>query len=196
MAIEQWEFFNEPHLLRNGHTLYNGHLRGPLTPTPVAERLAVELSLPVFTTQVCRYQGSNPDLPRGERSTSTPPRRLPFQRIVFSFVVPEHTFLKFIPFFHFLQFIFCTGDSIESHGTTNTNGNKFTTRDVDNDFAPSSCAVARKGAWWHNVCTWANLNGIYGYTGNCVIYGYCNFWYSLTSSFAGVKTSYLMIRRV
>ncbi|XP_022294499.2 uncharacterized protein LOC111104697 isoform X2 [Crassostrea virginica] len=88
------------------------------------------------------------------------------------------------------------GDSIESHGTTNTNGNKFTTRDVDNDFAPSSCAVARKGAWWHNVCTWANLNGIYGYTGNCVKYGYCNFWYSLTSSFAGVKTSYLMIRRV
>ena len=88
------------------------------------------------------------------------------------------------------------GDSIESHGTTNTNGYKFSTRDVDNDLAPSSCAVARKGAWWHNVCTWANLNGIYGYTENCVASGYCNFWYSLTSSFDGVKTSFMMVRRV
>ena len=29
-----------------------------MTLTPVAERLAVELSLPVFTTYVCRDQGS------------------------------------------------------------------------------------------------------------------------------------------
>ena len=34
--------------------LHNGHLRGPVTLIPVAERLAVELSLPVFTTYVCR----------------------------------------------------------------------------------------------------------------------------------------------
>ena len=37
-----------PHLLRHGPTVYNGHLRGPVTLAPVAERLAVELSLPVF----------------------------------------------------------------------------------------------------------------------------------------------------
>ena len=36
--------------LRHGPTVYDGHLRGPVTLTPVAERLAVELSLPVFTT--------------------------------------------------------------------------------------------------------------------------------------------------
>ena len=48
VAIDQWEFFNVPHLLWHGPTLYNGHLRGPVTLTPVAERLAVELSLPVF----------------------------------------------------------------------------------------------------------------------------------------------------
>ena len=47
----------------HGPTLYNGHLRKPVTLTPVAERLEVELSLPVFTTQVCRDRGSNPDLP-------------------------------------------------------------------------------------------------------------------------------------
>ena len=37
-----------PHPLRHGPTVYNGHLRGPVTLSPVAERLAVELSLPVF----------------------------------------------------------------------------------------------------------------------------------------------------
>ena len=62
-AIEQWGFFNVPHLLWHGPTLYNGHRRGHVTLTPVAERLAVELSLPVFTTQVCRDRGSNPDFP-------------------------------------------------------------------------------------------------------------------------------------
>ena len=39
-----------PPLLRQGPTVYNGQLRGPVTLTPVAERLAVELLLPVFTT--------------------------------------------------------------------------------------------------------------------------------------------------
>ena len=38
-------------------------IRGPVTLAPVAERLAVELSLPVFTTSVCRDRGSIPDLP-------------------------------------------------------------------------------------------------------------------------------------
>ena len=31
-------------------SVYNGHLRGPVTLTPITERLAVELSLPVLTT--------------------------------------------------------------------------------------------------------------------------------------------------
>ena len=30
MAIEQWGFFNVPHILRHGPTLYNGYLRGPV----------------------------------------------------------------------------------------------------------------------------------------------------------------------
>ena len=50
MAIEQWGFFSVPHLLWHGASVYNGHLRGPMILTPIAERLAVELSLPVFTT--------------------------------------------------------------------------------------------------------------------------------------------------
>ena len=34
MTIEQWGFFSVLHLLRHGPTLYNGHLRGPVTLTP------------------------------------------------------------------------------------------------------------------------------------------------------------------
>ena len=52
IAIEQWGFFNMQHLLWPGSTLYNGHLWGPVTLIPNAERLAVELSLPVLTTSV------------------------------------------------------------------------------------------------------------------------------------------------
>ena len=44
MAIEQWGFFNVPHLL-HGASVYNGHLRRPVGLTPVVERLALELSL-------------------------------------------------------------------------------------------------------------------------------------------------------
>ena len=47
-AIEQWQIFSVPHLWQGGY-VYNGHLRGPAALTPVAERLAVGLSLPVFT---------------------------------------------------------------------------------------------------------------------------------------------------
>ena len=59
MVIEQWEFFNMPHQLWNGPTFYNGHLRGPVTITPVAKRLAVEMTLPVLMTWVCRGWDSN-----------------------------------------------------------------------------------------------------------------------------------------
>ena len=34
--------FSMPHLLWHGASVYNGHLRGPVTLTPIAERLAVE----------------------------------------------------------------------------------------------------------------------------------------------------------
>ena len=40
------------HIVRWG-ICYNGHFRGPVTPTPIAEHLAVELSLPVSMTYVC-----------------------------------------------------------------------------------------------------------------------------------------------
>ena len=45
LSYEQWGFFSVPHLLWHGAFVYNGHLRGPMTLTPIAERLAVELWL-------------------------------------------------------------------------------------------------------------------------------------------------------
>ena len=36
------------YLLLHGASVYIGHLRGSVTLTPIAERLPVELSLPVF----------------------------------------------------------------------------------------------------------------------------------------------------
>ena len=50
LTIEQWGIFSVSHALRHGPTIYNGHLRGSVTLTPNAERLGVELSLPVFMT--------------------------------------------------------------------------------------------------------------------------------------------------
>ena len=59
MAIEQWGFFSVPHLLWHGAPVYNGHLRGPVTLTPIAFQLAVEQSLPVLKAKVCCGWESN-----------------------------------------------------------------------------------------------------------------------------------------
>ena len=51
-AIEQWGIFNIPHLqctvTRDIRLYWNGHLRGPVTLAPNAERLAVEQPIPVY----------------------------------------------------------------------------------------------------------------------------------------------------
>ena len=55
MTIEQWGFFSLPHLLRHVASVYNGHLWEPITLTPIADRLATELSLPAFTTGLLQH---------------------------------------------------------------------------------------------------------------------------------------------
>ena len=52
MTIEQWGFFGVPHLLWHGTSVYDGHLRGPVTLAPTTELLAVELSLSVLTAWI------------------------------------------------------------------------------------------------------------------------------------------------
>ena len=67
MAIEQGSLACLTTVTRE--SVYSGHFRLPVTLTPVAERLAVKLSLPDFTTWVCRGWDSNPAFRmQGERS--------------------------------------------------------------------------------------------------------------------------------
>ena len=49
-AIEQLGCFSVPSLLWHETSVYNGNLRGHVTLTPIAERLAVDLSITAFTT--------------------------------------------------------------------------------------------------------------------------------------------------
>ena len=71
MAIEQWGFLNVPQLLWHGPTLYN------LTLTPVVERLAKKLSLPVLRLRSVATAYWTPiSRMRDEHSTSSPSRRL------------------------------------------------------------------------------------------------------------------------
>ena len=79
-----------PKLLGHGLTLSNDHLRGLVTLTPVAERLALELTLPILNTEVCPDRGSNPHLPHALRTlTTTPQCRLNLQLFV-ALIVLEH----------------------------------------------------------------------------------------------------------
>ena len=58
MAIEQWGFFNVQHPLRHGPTVYNGHLRGPLTLTPSVWQWSCH-----YLFYDLGLSGSYPDLP-------------------------------------------------------------------------------------------------------------------------------------
>ena len=69
-AIEQSGLFSVPHLLWHGSSFYTGHL--PKTRDTRSHycrgfNLAMELSLPVFTTEACRALDSNTNLPLAKR---------------------------------------------------------------------------------------------------------------------------------
>ena len=59
----QWGFFSVPHILWHGSFVYIGHLQGPVTLGPIAERLAVE---------ICHYYFNDFGLPRPEIEPRSP----------------------------------------------------------------------------------------------------------------------------
>jgi len=61
-------------------------------------------------------------------------------------------------------------------------GQKFSTRDQDNDLNSDICAVTFKGAWWYKACRDSNLNGQYNntmYAAGVNWYHWLGFTYSL-----------------
>lgn len=54
-------------------------------------------------------------------------------------------------------YVFFIADAMTYH-----NGEKFSTRDQDNDNWDKHCAQSYLGAWWYKSCHYANLNGQYG----------------------------------
>ena len=59
-----------------GTSVYRAYLGGSLTLTKVTERLAVEVTLPIISIQVCSDQlGLNPDLPVANTLSTAPWQR-------------------------------------------------------------------------------------------------------------------------
>lgn len=80
------------------------------------------------------------------------------------------------------------GDSL-----TFQNGNKFSTKDQDNDQAPHECAKTYRGAWWYAACHGSNLNG-YQYEGNHTTYADGIIWAAFKGAHYSLKISTLSLR--
>jgi ficolin len=63
------------------------------------------------------------------------------------------------------------------------NGQRFSTKNQDNDRHSGHCAESRKGGWWYNACCCADFNKLYS-TGM--------HWLGWSES---IKKSIMMIRR-
>lgn len=77
---------------------------------------------------------------------------------------------------------------------TYSNGMSFSTKDRDNDQGSANCAVNLYGAWWHKVCTNANLNGQYLKGGKQSLQGI--YWWRWKSTVYSMKSTVMMIRKL
>ena len=64
--LEQFKFFRVTICQRI--YVYNGHLQGPVTLTPVVQRSAVKLSIPILDSYVYRDWDSNSPLPHARQT--------------------------------------------------------------------------------------------------------------------------------
>ncbi|XP_037774749.1 LOW QUALITY PROTEIN: uncharacterized protein LOC119571575 [Penaeus monodon] len=82
------------------------------------------------------------------------------------------------------------GDAMAVH-----DGNRFSTKDYDNDKEPRShCAQMSEGGWWYSSpCHYANLNGKY-LSGSHKSVGNGINWYQWHGNYYSLKSSTMMIR--
>ena len=81
------------------------------------------------------------------------------------------------------------GDSLAEH-----NGQRFTTRDQDNDAAGGNCAQTFKGAWWYIAYHGSNLNGLY-HGGPHSSYSDGVNWYRWKGHYYSLKFTDMKMRR-
>ncbi|XP_063404621.1 microfibril-associated glycoprotein 4-like [Mytilus trossulus] len=87
-----------------------------------------------------------------------------------------------------------SGDAGDS--MTFQNGQKFSTKDRDNDIWGNDCAEESKGAWWYSTCHYSNLNGLYleGYMNDSYADGVI--WQTWKGFRYSLKETIMMIRKV
>jgi len=74
-------------------------------------------------------------------------------------------------------------------------GQKFSTRDQDNDaWSSSSCAVRYKSGWWYSDCTHSNLNGVYKRGAYSSTYDDGVVWYYLRQWWHSIRFAEMKIR--
>ena len=88
-----------------------------------------------------------------------------------------------------LHLYFIIGDSLEYH-----NGQKFSTKDNDNDSYGPNCATKFKGGWWYKYCHRANLNGLY-LNGTYTKYAVGMTWHAWREHQYSFMKTKMMVRR-
>ena len=63
-----------------------------------------------------------------------------------------------------------TGVGIDEFSRHPLNGMKFSTPDNDNDNHGGNCAAVRNSGWWHNSCTWVDINNPKLYLGTPMLF--------------------------
>ena len=72
----------------------------------------------------------------------------------------------------------------------------FSTKDQDNDMdSSSSCSQTYKGAWWYEICHYANLNGLY-LDGEFDEFATGVTWYPWRGHYFSLKTTEMKLRPV
>ena len=81
------------------------------------------------------------------------------------------------------------GDDLAYH-----NGQRFSTRDQENDAAGYNCAQTYKGGWWYNACHNSNLNGLYhGRSQSSIADGVI--WFTLSGNDYSLKFTEMKLRQ-